>query len=374
MSSERGAQTDDPTLITESAFGRFKRKFRRGITIITTPRLLSEQIAYMRHGRAPEANNAFTNGTLAGSDGDPDPSLAEPPADPTPDPVFPDSPWQRFATGVTQTDNDEKGPDGTTAANGANTGYRARAHCNVCYWEGDTFGGPHHVEYQLCPACGSNARDRFLFHCFTLRTPEQLGLRVMETSPRMGLPYREAMATWFRYVCSDFDASCHRAAVQLDLQQLGVRDASIDVLLTPHVLEHVPDTARALAEIHRVLAPGGRMYLQVPVLQGRTAPPAEPEFHGDNTPVFWRFGFDFTARLRSEGFETTLLCIEDWRTVVDAGLRRWPDETAPEFDVASMLEGVVPSDLTVVLGRNDAERLGLWHPYMFLVWECIRPT
>jgi acyl-ACP thioesterase len=38
------------------------------------------------------------------------------------------------------------------------------------------------------------------------------------------------------------------------------------------------------------------MFLQVPVLQGRTAPPVEPEFHGDNTPVFWRFGPELTDR------------------------------------------------------------------------------
>ncbi len=39
-----------------------------------------------------------------------------------------------------------------------------------------------------------------------------------------------------------------------------------------------------------------------------------------------------------------------------------------------MLEGADPDDLTVVLDRPGAERLGLWHPYMFLVWECIRPA
>ena len=34
------------------------------------------------------------------------------------------------------------------------------------------------------------------------------------------------------------------------------RSADVDVILTPHVLEHVPDTARALSELFRVIAPG----------------------------------------------------------------------------------------------------------------------
>ena len=71
-----------------------------------------------------------------------------------------------------------------------------------------------------------------------------------------------------------------------------------------------PTPTPRCASSARILAPGGRLALQVPVLQGETAPPTEPEFHGDNTPVFWRFGFDLTDRLRSAGFDTRLACVE----------------------------------------------------------------
>ena len=103
--------------------------------------------------------------------------------------------------------------------------------------------------------------------------PPALGLRVLETSPRLGDEYRRAMGRWFDYRCSDYDERAHRGMLRLDLQAIDLPDATVDVLLTPHVVEHVPDTDRALAEIHRILAPGGRMYLQVPVLQGRTGTP-----------------------------------------------------------------------------------------------------
>lgn len=45
-----------------------------------------------------------------------------------------------------------------------------------------------------------------------------------------------------------------------DAQDLPFADNSFDVVIANHMLYHVPDRARALAEIHRVLRPGGRFY------------------------------------------------------------------------------------------------------------------
>lgn len=46
-----------------------------------------------------------------------------------------------------------------------------------------------------------------------------------------------------------------------DVQQLCIRDASVDLVLCTEVLEHVPEPQRALDEMFRVLAPGGRLLL-----------------------------------------------------------------------------------------------------------------
>lgn len=243
--------------------------------------------------------------------------------------------------------------------------------CNVCGWSGDAFLGGAHSEAARCKDCGSIARDRFLLLCFVGRTPRGR-YRVLETSPRLGDAYRQAMGRWLDYRASDFDQRSHRAALKIDLQQIDLPDASLDVLLTPHVLEHVPDTDRALAEIHRVLAPDGRMYLQVPLLQGVTARPEQPEFHGDDTPVEWRFGPDLTARLRDHGFRTRLLCTRELYELVVGGADRWPAPTSPEFDVASILGAVDLADLDPVAEPEVTRRLGLEPGYMFLTWEAIR--
>lgn len=247
------------------------------------------------------------------------------------------------------------------------------AHCNICDWQGDGFAAPGHSESGVCPECGSVARDRFLILCFVARCRERR-YRVLETSPRLGSEYRAAMGRWFEYRASDFDERSHKAHLRLDLQDLDLPDRSVEILLTPHVLEHVPDTDAALREIHRVLVPGGRMFLQVPVQQGETAPPAAPEFHGDNTPVFWRFGPDLTERLRAAGFETTLLCTEGLYRQVCAGSDFWPDPEAIEFDVKSVLSCAREVDLTVVTGDNVARWLALFPGYMFFTWECRKPS
>ena len=47
---------------------------------------------------------------------------------------------------------------------------------------------------------------------------------------------------------------------QIDAQNIPYPDGSLDVVIANHMLYHVPDRPRALAEIRRVLKPAGRFY------------------------------------------------------------------------------------------------------------------
>lgn len=267
---------------------------------------------------------------------------------------FPEWPWERPGIGAR----------------------RADAACTICSWHGVAFDGPRHVEFQTCPRCGSIVRDRVQLHAFTSTTRPSASMRVMETSPRLGESYRKAMAHWFHYLPSDFDERAHRGAVRLDLQQLMLPDRSLDVVLTSHVLEHVPDTQAAVDELWRVLVPGGKLCLQIPLLQGATAPPETPEFHGDDTPVFWRFGFDLIDTLRAKGFATTVLCAQDWYDAVKHGATEWHEDTDPTWDVPSMLQAAKGrlADFTVQLKTAQGRRVGLWHGYQCLTFACTKPA
>lgn len=244
--------------------------------------------------------------------------------------------------------------------------------CNICRWTGSAFLGIAHTESATCPQCGSIARDRYLLWCFTSRTKKQRDLRVIETSPRLGDEYRAYMQRWFSYRTSDFDLSAHRGDIQLDLQQIDLPDASVDVVLTPHVLEHVPDTDLALAELFRVIAPGGRMYLQIPLVYGETAAPTEPEFHADNTPVFWNFGWDLTDRLRAAGFIATALVTDEYARILRRELPE-PDPHGDGFHVDSLVEHARPADLTTCADNAQSSLMGFEPAYHFATWECLRP-
>jgi SAM-dependent methyltransferase len=248
--------------------------------------------------------------------------------------------------------------------------------CNVCRWQGPAFDGSDHVELALCPRCGSNGRDRYLHWCLGQRVDLGPAPRVVECSPRLGDAYRRAMHTWFFYRTSDYDLRAHAGNLRLDLQDIDLPDACLDVVLCAHVLEHVPDTDRALTELRRVLVPGGHLLLQVPVLQGHTAPPVAPEFHDDNTLVHWRFGFDLTARLRQLGFVTDLLCTEELAHAVTSGDNPWPEWSA-EFDLPDMLAAARldgrADDLVIIADRHQAARIGVTPGYQYLTWDCRVP-
>lgn len=252
------------------------------------------------------------------------------------------------------------------------TGRSSQRHtCNICHWTGDSFNGPFHSELAACPRCASIPRDRFLLHSFLTRFEYRPGLRLLETSPRLGAPYRRMMRRYFDYTASDFDLAAHEGDIRIDLQKIELPSGSVDILLTPHVLEHVPDTAAALSEIHRVLAPGGRMYLQVPLGRGKTGVPLVPEFHADNTKVFFNFGWDLTDLLRSAEFGVQVLITEEFLELMCADSSP-PPSGDEQFDLRSLWEECRSSDLVVVADRPLSDRHGFLPCHQYVTWECIK--
>jgi SAM-dependent methyltransferase len=244
--------------------------------------------------------------------------------------------------------------------------------CNICGWHGAEFGGPAHSEMANCPHCGSIARDRFLYWCWTHRVPYDRAQRVLETSPRLGKKYRRRMSELVHYTASDYDESAHKAMIKLDLQKMDLPDASVDTVLTPHVLEHVPDTGRALAELYRVLAPCGSLLLMIPMPQGVTAPPKEPEYHGDNTLVYWRFGWDLREKLEAAEFDVTCLVTQP---LIDRLNRRQFSSgyAGADADEVDLLRHADPATLTPIVDERQARRYGFEPDLHFILWHCAKP-
>jgi SAM-dependent methyltransferase len=56
--------------------------------------------------------------------------------------------------------------------------------------------------------------------------------------------------------------------LQFDLRKCPLPDACVDGVTCLNVLEHIDDDAAALAEIHRILKPGGLAHVEVPTGPG----------------------------------------------------------------------------------------------------------
>jgi SAM-dependent methyltransferase len=82
-------------------------------------------------------------------------------------------------------------------------------------------------------------------------------------------PFRE-LFEHTRYATLDWAESVHEGAHSSDIvasaDAIPVRDGAFDAVLLTQVLEHVPEPTRVLAELHRILAKGGTLYLTVPLV------------------------------------------------------------------------------------------------------------
>ena len=101
------------------------------------------------------------------------------------------------------------------------------------------------------------------------------------------------------------------ADIHFDLHKIPLEDNQYDVIFCNHVLEHVEDDHKCMAELHRIMNSGGWGIFQVPIDTSRSetyedasiTSPAEREKH------FWQYdhvrlyGLDYQKKLEAAGFE-----------------------------------------------------------------------
>ncbi|WP_165354213.1 class I SAM-dependent methyltransferase [Nocardioides glacieisoli] len=189
----------------------------------------------------------------------------------------------------------------------------SRAYCAAC---GTTVSrefrrGPDGRPHVKCPRCGSLERHRFLSLLLGVLAPE---LRDLDTVVEIG-PSRQSTALIDqlgarRRIGLDFGYDGREVDALACLTRLPLRDASVDLLVCYHVLEHVADDAAAMHEIARVLSPRGIALLQVPIRMGvltEEDPAAPPEERlrrfGQVDHVRW-YGDDFDVRLSAAGLSS----------------------------------------------------------------------
>ncbi len=172
----------------------------------------------------------------------------------------------------------------------------------------------------VCPACGSIPRHRIIAWYLGRHLELVRGRDVLHFAAERGL------SRWFgrhgvRVTTADLRAP---ADLQLDLCDIALPDGSWDVIVCNHVLEHVADWRRALAELRRVLRPGGLLVCSFPIdprLEtvyedaGVVTPEGRVAWFGqhDHLRVF---GADSAELLRDAGFRVEVVRGSDCPDVI----------------------------------------------------------
>jgi SAM-dependent methyltransferase len=115
----------------------------------------------------------------------------------------------------------------------------------------------------VCPHCNSRSRHRGLWFLYRKVLQEaQAPFEVLHFSPEPVFyslfdSYKQITYATADYVLQDVD-------FKEDIQKLSFGDASYNLVLCNHVIEHVPDDNAAFSEISRVLKPGGQAIITIP--------------------------------------------------------------------------------------------------------------
>jgi len=182
------------------------------------------------------------------------------------------------------------------------------AECSCCGYLGKfaTYGYQARLGV-VCPRCGSADRHRLLKLAADARFFDLTGCRVLHFAPEPSVTRLVESFRTAEYVTADIKPG--RASIVLNIETIDLPSKSVDVVLASHVLEHVNDR-KALLEIHRILAPKGRVIAMVPLVEGWASTYEDPTKSSDlerashfGQPDHVRYyGADFRDRIREAGF------------------------------------------------------------------------
>lgn len=165
--------------------------------------------------------------------------------------------------------------------------------------------GPAGRPAAKCPHCRSLERHRFLSLLLGVLAHElddvdtmvEIAPSPQSTAQLDRVPARRRLR---------FDIGYDNRAVHAlaSITDLPLPDASVDLLVCFHVLEHVPDDRAAMREIARVLSPNGIALLQVPI---RVGVPTDEDPSADRDERTRRFGQHDHVRYYGDDFEERLV-------------------------------------------------------------------
>lgn len=170
----------------------------------------------------------------------------------------------------------------------------------------------------VTPSNGARKRHRLVWHFLENELKILKGhSKILHIAPE--LPFYEILSKQkgLTYVPGDkmvAGYSNQKGILNVDLTALEFENDMFDYVLCNHVLEHIPDDGKAMSEIFRVLKPGGKAIITVPINEKLsetyedstiTSPKDREKHFGQWDHVRW-YATDIKSRLEKYGFEVDM--------------------------------------------------------------------
>jgi len=168
-----------------------------------------------------------------------------------------------------------------------------------------------------CPICNAFARHRGLWFYINdkLLLPDKNGneIKLLHFAPEKCLFSIINNNKKIDYYPVDFNPNAPNIRAIVDVTDIPYENDMFDLIICSHVLEHVPNDAKAMSELKRVLSPTGVAFINVPRLspgpthEDLTFTPEERIKHYGQTDHVRRYGEDYPTRLSNAGFTVEII-------------------------------------------------------------------
>ncbi len=179
--------------------------------------------------------------------------------------------------------------------------------CPVCEQYSNKFIPSGNVG--ICPACSSGSRHRAIYLFLKRRTTFfTQKMKMLHFAPEHCFYKTFKLQPNLSYISADLDSP--RAMVKVDITRIPYADDHFDIVISSHVLEHIPDDIKAMKELYRVANNRVESIHLAPIDYTRDktfedvsidTPEKKQQYYGhhDHKRIY---GKDYAERLRSVGF------------------------------------------------------------------------
>lgn len=196
----------------------------------------------------------------------------------------------------------------------------------------------HHIigggyrENSICPHCHSHDRGRWATYVLAKWTGIfQEECRVLHFAPESGLEKHIRKNRKCDYYPADVNPQ--KAMHVIDVTDIPYRDEMFDYIILNHVLEHISEEGKAIAELKRVLKPSGKIIMSFPICTDmKTFEDSKIKTKEERLMYYGQkdhvrlYGYDYKERLENYGLkvevhspqnELTLVEIEKYGFIAD---------------------------------------------------------